>query len=94
MNAETGVDVGTRKRAIAVLGITIVLAIVTWFLLARASESGLERLARLERVKTLCDSLFATARSETESLRVVHTPLPDTIDPQSRNGIRECGDTR
>lgn len=81
-----------RNRALIVLSVTVLLAVVAWLLLQRATDAGLHRLELLDGVRAQCDSLRARARSADESLRVVMTALKDTIDPKSNDALRSCGD--
>ena len=85
-------DSASRKRAIVILLITIMLAALAWILLGRATDAGLDRLAAIDRVRASCDSLWARAVSHDDTGRVAATPLRDTIDAQSDNALRTCGD--
>ena len=91
-DAGREVDATSRNRAIIVLVVTVSLAVLAWFLLGRAADSGLDRLATIDRVRAYCDSLMTTARNQSDSTRVAFTPLQDTVDAQSDKAIRTCGD--
>ena len=85
---------GNRTRALIGLGIAVVLAVGAWLFVTRATDSGLERLARIDRVRAGCNVLWANALNPIDSARVDATPLPDTIDPQSSSALRRCGGFR
>jgi hypothetical protein len=91
-DARPEVDDASRKRAILVLIVTVVLGIAAWLMLGRAADSGIDRLATIDRVRAGCDSLLTTARNQNDSARIARTPLSDTVDAQSDKAIRTCGD--
>jgi hypothetical protein len=82
----------SRHRAVFVLLVTLLIAIVAWLFVRRATESGIERLATLDRVRAHCDSLWSRATTRADSMRVQMVPLPDTVDPRSSEPIQRCGD--
>jgi hypothetical protein len=91
MSAETG------KPPMAVILSTlgaVVLAVGGYQLLDRAAETGIERLARIDTVRALCEGYYAQARSRADTMRLDRMALPDTIDPQSKDAIDRCGDLR
>lgn len=69
----------------------VALAIGTWFFLRRATDVGLDRLARIERMQQLCVERYAYARNRLDTMRVDRSPLPDTIDARSRDRMDRCG---
>lgn len=85
---------GNRTRALIGLGITVVLAVGAWLFVTRATDSGLERLARIDRARASCNALWAKAVNPIDSARVDATPLPDTIDPRSSSALQRCGGLR
>ncbi len=85
---------GNRTRALIGLGVALVVAVGAWLFVGRATDSGLERLARIDRVRAGCNVLWANARNLIDSARVDATPLPDTIDPRSSSALQRCGGLR
>ena len=69
----------------------VALAIGTWFFLRRATDVGLDRLARIERMQQLCVERYAYARNRLDTMRVDRSPLPDTIDARSKDRMNRCG---
>ena len=90
--SRSDVSDAARNRALVVLLVTIVLGAGAWFLLGRAADSGIDRLARIDRVRAYCDSLKATVANQNDSIRVSRAPVRDTVDAQSDKAIRTCGD--
>ena len=86
----------SRSRVIALVGLclTIGLAIGAWAFLDRASTTGVERLARIDRARTLCTAKWGQARSPTDTARIDRFALPDTIDRESERRIDVCADLR
>jgi hypothetical protein len=91
MMVETA-DQGPRNRALVALAITLLIGAGAWWFFGRATDAGLERMARIERAHAQCDSLRARARNREDSVRVSMTALADTIDPRSKDAIGKCGD--
>ena len=85
---------GIRTRALIGLGVAVAVAGGAWLFVGRAADSGLERLARIDRVRAGCNVLWAQARNPIDSARVDATPLPDTIDPRSSSALQRCGGLR
>ena len=92
MNDET--SNGMRTKALVGLGVAVLISIAGWFWLSRAAQSGLERIATIERVRSECERAWGLARTEAETLNVDRMPLPDTIDARSESAMRRCGDLR
>lgn len=84
----------TRALALAGMILTIGLSVWSWQFLNRATTSGVERLARIDRVRALCTEAWGTARTDVDSMRVDRMMLPDTIDAGSEQAIDRCGDLR
>ena len=91
VNEETD---GNRTRALIGLGVAVVLAVGGWIFVTRATDAGLERLARIDKVRADCNALWARALNPVDSARVDATPLPDTIDPRSASSLQRCGGLR
>jgi hypothetical protein len=77
--------------AIASLVGAVALGIAAWFLLGRAADVGIERMARIERMQALCRERYAIARNRNDTMRVDRAALPDTIDPKSKGRFDRCG---
>lgn len=80
--------------AMASLVLAVTLGVVSWQFLGRAADSGVERLARLDRVRMWCETLYAAADDRTDTMRIDRVALPDTIDPESTKKIARCGALR
>ncbi len=76
------------------LVLAVVLGIVAWRFLGRITDAGLERLARIDDVRTWCDVRYKDALTQDDTLRVDRLALPDTIDATSSDAIDRCGDLR
>ena len=83
-----------RTTALIGVGVALLLAVFTWFALSRASDAGLARLARIDRVRAACDSAWRTATTERDTAAVDRLPLPDTIDKGSSAELSRCGNLR
>ena len=83
-----------RTTALIGVGVALVLAIFTWFALSRASDAGLARLARIDRVRVACERAWGAARTERDTAAVDRLPLPDTIDKGSSAELARCGNLR
>ncbi len=83
-----------RVRALIGLGLTLALGIGAWLFLSRAADSGIERLARIDVVRTACEARWSAARTQSDTMRVNDIALADTIDPQSSAALKRCGDLR
>ena len=85
-----------QGRTTALIGVVIaaILGIATWFALSSASDAGLARLARIDRVRAACDSAWRTARTERDTAAVDRLSLPDTIDKGSSAELSRCGNLR
>jgi hypothetical protein len=77
--------------AIASLVGAVGLGIAAWFLLGRAADVGIDRMARIERMQALCTERYAYARNRVDTMRVDRSALPDTIDPRSNGRFDRCG---
>jgi hypothetical protein len=79
-------------RAALASGIVAVAAgVAAWYFLGVAADRGVERLARIDRLRALCVERYAMARSRSDTLRVDRWATPDTVDPGSRQRIAQCG---
>jgi len=76
------------------LGVALVLAVGGWIFLARATDSGIARLARIDIVRAMCDARLRDAKTTADTVRVDATALPDTIDPRSASALKRCSDLR
>jgi hypothetical protein len=83
-----------RNRALAGLVITLALAVGGWIFLRRATDAGIERLARIDTLRDGCVAQWTSARNEADSQRVDAVALRDTIDPRSATALKRCGDLR
>ena len=70
----------SRAMAIGSLVSALALSIWAWQFLNRATDSGLERLSRIDAMRALCTAEWVKARTEVDSMRVDRFALPDTID--------------
>lgn len=77
----------------AVVSVVVALSagVAAWYFLGVAADRGVDRLARIDRLRTLCTARYAAARDRSDTLRVDRSPLPDTVDPGSRQRIAQCG---
>ncbi len=82
-----------QSKLVAVVGLVIALGLgaAGWVFLGRAADTGVERLARIDKMRALCTEAWQQARTESDSARVDKMALPDTIDPQSERRIARCG---
>ena len=85
---------GMRTRALVGLGVAILISIAGRGWLSRAAQSGIERLAAIERARTECERAWSAARTNAETLTVDRIALKDTIDARSDAALRRCGDLR
>lgn len=69
----------------------VLLAGGAWFGLQRATDVGLERLARIERMQAVCKERYSYARNRLDTMRVDRSALPDTIDARSKDRLDRCG---
>ncbi len=83
-----------RARALAGLGVATVLGVGAWLFLTRATDAGLARLERIDRVRAVCEPLWAQSRTLEDTLRADAVALPDTIDPRSSAALQRCADLR
>lgn len=85
-----------QSRAIAIGGLVLTLGLAgwAWQFLGRATTEGVQRLARIDTMRSLCRSAWATSRTGVDSMRVDRMMLPDTIDRGSEQAIDRCGDLR
>ena len=81
-----------RTRALVGLGFAVAVGIVAWIWLSRATQSGIDRLAAIDRVRAECEAAWNTATTKAESLAVDRIALKDTIDARSNAALRKCGD--
>lgn len=84
----------TRNRALAGLVVALVVAVGGWLFLRRATDAGIERLARIDTLREGCVARWTAARTTADSERVNATALTDTIDPRSATALKRCGDLR
>lgn len=84
----------SRMIAIGSLVVALGLSVWAWQFLNRATDSGLERLSRIDAMRALCTTEWAKARAQVDSMRVDRFALPDTIDEGSQQAIDRCGDLR
>jgi hypothetical protein len=75
---------------VAVAG-SLLIAGVAWVLMGRATDVGLERLARIERMQKVCAERYGFARNRLDTMRVDRSALPDTIDARSKDRMDRCG---
>lgn len=83
-----------RKTALIGLLIAAALAVFTWFALNHATDVAIARLARIDRVRAVCDSAWSTAIDQADSMQVDLISLPDTIDPGSSAELSRCANLR
>ena len=83
-----------RRGALIALAVAVVLGVSTWFGLSLAADKGLDRLARIDRLRAGCDSAWGNSRTRADSLRVDTRALSDTIDPRSNAALKVCGSLR
>jgi hypothetical protein len=83
-----------RLAALITLAATMIVGVAAWIWFGRAADAGVERLARIDMVRTLCQGYYAQATNANDSMRVDRLPLPDTIDAGSKDAIDRCGDLR
>jgi hypothetical protein len=83
-----------RTTALIGVGVAAMLGIGTWFALSSATDAGLARLARIDRVRAACDSAWALAATERDTAAVDRLSLPDTIDQGSSAELSRCGNLR
>jgi|APMI01.1.fsa_nt_gi hypothetical protein len=69
----------------------LTIAAVTWVVLNRVADAGLDRLARIERMQAVCTERYAYARNRLDTMRVDRSALPDTIDAKSKDRMDRCG---
>lgn len=85
---------GAPKGALLSVAFALVVAVVAWRLLGTATDKGLDRLARIDRLRDLCTGFYAQARNRSDTMRVDRAPLPDTVDAGSKDAFDRCGDLR
>lgn len=83
-----------RTAALLSLLMTVLVGAGAWWWFSRAADVGVERLARINRLRTLCTGYYAQARDRQDSMRVDRLALPDTVDAGSKSAIDRCGDLR
>jgi hypothetical protein len=77
--------------ALVALAGAVLIAGATWYGLGRATDLGLERLARIERMQAVCRERYGFARNRLDTMRVDRSALPDTIDAKSNSRMDRCG---
>ena len=87
-------DYGSARTGVAVSDPTGMLARPLTVVERAASEAGLARLARIDRVRAACDSAWSLARTERDTAAVDRLALPDTIDKGSSAELARCGNLR
>ena len=81
----------TARTALIGAGVAVCAGLATWYALGVAADRGVDRLARIDRLRALCVERYALARNRSDTLRVDRWALPDTVDPGSRQRIAQCG---
>jgi len=84
----------SRTTALISVGVAAVLGIATWFALSSATDAGLARLARIDRVRTACERAWSAATNQRDSAAVDRLSLPDTIDKGSSAELSRCANLR
>lgn len=85
---------GPPAGALLSVAFAAVVGAGAWYWFGRAADAGVQRLARLDAVRTYCDRFYGQALDRTDTMRVDRAPLPDTIDPGSKDAFDRCGDLR
>lgn len=85
---------GKAGAALMSTALALAVAVGAWFWFGRAADQGVERLARLDRMREYCLPFYAQARDRNDTMRVDRAPLPDTIDAGSKDAFDRCGDFR
>ena len=95
-NREPDAAAKAQARTTALIGVAVavILGMGTWFALSSATDAGLARLARIDRVRAACDSAWSLARTERDTAAVDRLSLPDTIDKGSSAELTRCGNLR
>ncbi|HYW32315.1 MAG TPA: hypothetical protein VE869_12460 [Gemmatimonas sp.] len=83
-----------RTTALISVGVALVLGVATWFGLNDAADSGVARLARIDRVRAECEEGWRGARNALDTATVDRLSLPDTIDPGSSAELSRCANLR
>jgi len=91
---DAEVQAKVRVPALIGLGITLAFAIGGYLFLTRATDEGIQRLARIDVMRANCVQLWNASRNASDSVRVDATALADTIDPRSSTALKRCGDLR
>ena len=94
--ADSAEESGERYRAPALIAMVIALGVGVgaWYGLSNAAQRGIERLAAIERARTICTVSWNAAHARSETLLVDAIALKDTIDPRSDQALSRCGDLR
>ena len=82
---------GPPRAALLSVIVAVAAGAAAWYFLGVAADRGVERLARIDRLRALCVERYAMAQNRSDTLRVDRWALPDTIDPGSRQRIAQCG---
>ena len=85
---------GPPAAAIGSVLFAAVIGVAAWYWFGKAADTGVERLARLDTMRVLCEGFYAQARDRMDTMRVDRAPLPDTIDAGSKDAFDRCGDLR
>jgi len=82
---------GPPRAALLSVIVAVAAGAAAWYFLGAAADRGVERLARIDRLRALCVERYAMAQNRSDTLRVDRWALPDTVDPGSRQRIAQCG---
>jgi len=82
---------GPPRAALLSVIVAVAAGVAAWYFLGVAADRGVERLARIDRLRALCVERYAMAQNRSDTLRVDRWALPDTVDPGSRQRIAQCG---
>ena len=85
---------GPPAAAIGSVLFAAVIGVAAWYWFGKAADKGVERLARLDTMRVLCEGFYAQARDRMDTMRVDRAPLPDTVDAGSKDAFDRCGDLR
>lgn len=85
---------GPPRAAVLTSVLALLAGAATWHFLGVAADRGIERLARIDRLRAVCAERYAAAVDRSDTLRVDRSALPDTVDPSSKDRIAQCGALR
>lgn len=84
----------TRWTALAGLIAALALAFIAWHYLSLIADAGVDRVERLDAVRTWCSEKYHQALTRDDTLRIDRIALPDTIDAKASDPVDHCGDLR